>query len=549
MRAAGVPVRRPPPWLAPVERTSDEPDRAELGGPARPRRSVSSLAAALGADLRTPAVALVVSWSGLVALVWAGAVGAVLGVLVAAGALAGGRTAGLFHVHGAPGLRPWHLADGALSGAGGTVAAVGGRIFGSPLSVGAWTVAGLLVALLGLAVLGRFEEQILRLGGCRRPSSGELRRIAVAAQLAGAPLSRATAGAFLVVDSAVPLIRAHVEHVVLSTALLDRHDDDEVAALVCRALRQQDGGVRVRRCFVLACGWPVLGLDTLRARLHAAAGAGPVRVAAGLALWPVQLLAALVASVSERRAVHEEYDADAAARGAGLAAALAAVLRADPRPELTAGALDRMLGARAPAPLRIERLDARRRPLDAFLTEAGTEGTASAVRTTWIWLATVAAVVATVAGARLSDAAGTAPAAGAATAAASYAVSYLDAAFDPVRAHQVIESAVAPAQAPAAEREADGSTLGVASRLAAGWPSVSRARALGCRTLPAGGRAGAVVAVEVAWDYSVAGSAHHVVVTTAVPLEATSGNWRPSAPPRLIVASPRPSVPFGSCSR
>ncbi|MDE3087022.1 MAG: hypothetical protein KGJ77_09680, partial [Acidobacteriota bacterium] len=262
------------------------------------RRAVSSVADALGADLWTPAVALVVSWSGLVALLWAAAVGAVLGLLTAAGGPSGGRTAGLFHVGGAPGMRPWHLAEGVLAGAGGTVVAVGGRIFGSPVAVAAWTALGLLVASLGLLAGRRLEEHVLRLGGCRRPSSGELRRIAAASQLAGAPLSRSTTGGFLVVDGDRSFVRTHLEHVVLSTALLDRHDDDEVAALVCRARHAQDGGARLRRAVVLACGWPVLGLDALRARWCRPSVPGLLRVPAGLALWPARLLASLVASVS-----------------------------------------------------------------------------------------------------------------------------------------------------------------------------------------------------------------------------------------------------------
>ena len=549
MPAAVSPARRPPPWLSSVEPDAAGPVGTGAEATGTSRRSAASVARGLRADPWTPAVALVASWSGLVALLWAAAVGAVLGVLVAAGALAGRRTAGLFHVGGAPGLRPWHLAEGALAGAGGTAVAVGGRIFGSPLAMAGWAALGLLVALLGLVAGWRLEAQVLRLGGGRRPSSGELRRIAAASQLAGAPLSRSTAGGFLVVDSDRPFIRAHLEHVVLSTALLDRHDDDELAALVCRARHLQDGGARLRRVAVLACGWPVVGLDALGTRWRRAAVPGLLRASAALALWPARLLASLVASVSARRARLDEYEADAAARAAGLGASLAAVLRADPRPELTAGPLDRALGAGAPAPLRIERLGPRR-PLDAFFEGPGADAGATEERRPGVLLLSAVVAAVTIAGAGLSDVAGRAVSPGSATVAAAYTVAYLDAVFDAARTQRVIESALPPGLVPAAERQAGASALGVAARFAAGRPSASRAHALGCRGVASGGRAGrAVVAVEVRWDYAVGPSAHHVVVTGLVPLERSGGRWRPSAVPGLDPAlAPGPSsAPFGPC--
>ena len=212
MSPSGVSARRPPPWFAPIETAAAEavpgPARREPGAgpPSRLRR-------ALGRDPATPAVALVVAWAGPLVLLWAAALGAALGVLVATGVVTAGRTARLFHVAGAPGLRPWHLVDGLLSGAGGTVVAAGGAVFGSPLGVAGWLGLGLLLAAVALAVQWRLEAGILRTCGYRRPSAGELRRISAAAQRAGSPVTGPGTGEFLVVDSHIPMVRAFVDHV------------------------------------------------------------------------------------------------------------------------------------------------------------------------------------------------------------------------------------------------------------------------------------------------------------------------------------------------
>jgi hypothetical protein len=495
-------------------------------------------------------VALLVSWSGIFVLMWAAAAGAVLGVLVAAGAAAGNQTAGLFHVDGAPGLRPWHLAEGVLSGAGGTVVAVAGKIFGSPLWAGAWVGIGLLTAVLGLAVLWRFEGRALHFRGYRLPSRGELRRIAVAAQLAGAPLSPSTAGEFLVIDSELPLARTHIEHLGLSTALLDRLADEELAALICRGLYQKDRGVSLRGSLVVACGWPVLGLDALGRRLRAVPGSGVVPVAAALVLWPAQVLVLLVSAVSERRMVFDEYDADAAVHRAGLGAALTAALQSAPHPDVVAGPLDRALGSPPPMPLRIERLGPRR-PLDPFFGPVDIEFPTPARRTGRVLVVAAAVLAVAVTGVGISARAGTKSHDSVATAAASYTLSYLQAVFKPAQYHRVIEAAVPPGLAHAVERDADTSALGVASLLAAGLPSTSRATALGCRSLPrgAGAGAGAIVAVKVRWEYSVAGSAHRLVLTNVVPLKRVNGQWRPRAAPSL---EPTDSTPpsdwlFNAC--
>ena len=68
---------------------------------------------------------------------------------------------------------------------------------------------------------------------------------------------------FLVVDSPVRGIGAHVRHVVVSSALLDELEDEELAALLCHADHHRQAGDGIRRAFLVACGWPVLLLSLI----------------------------------------------------------------------------------------------------------------------------------------------------------------------------------------------------------------------------------------------------------------------------------------------
>ena len=549
MSPTGASARRPPPWLAPVEDASPEPV-ADAAGERGRWGQVGRAVGDLRGDLVSPAVALLVAWSGLFVLLWAAAVGAVAGVLVATGLVGASPTPGPLQVTGAPGLRPWHVAGGLLSGAGGSVVAVAGDAFGSPLAVGAWLAAGFLLAVVALAGCRRFEAGLLRLRGYRRPSAAELRRIAGAAQRAGAPVTGPRTGRLLVVDAEAPHVRAFVEHVALSTGFLDRYADEELAALLCRVFWQQAHGVGLRRAFVACCGWPVLLLDAVGLRLQQPPVPGGVRAAAWLALWPARLLGACLGAVERPRTALDTYDADAAAGRTGLGPALVAAL------ERAGGAGARAVSGLGPRPavpataLRIERLEPRR-PLDAFFAPPDPAPITRATPRSGVVLGTAAAVVLVAVGVWMSAGTAPGPNEGALASAASYTVSFLDASFDRAQYHRVIEAAVAPALVPAVERQADASSWGVTAALARAAPSTSRAAAVACRALPAGvhgGTRGRVV-VRVRWAYSVAGNARQVVVTDLVPLGFAAGRWRPTAAP-----SPEPaggvvarSPGFGPC--
>ncbi|HML00659.1 MAG TPA: M48 family metalloprotease [Acidimicrobiales bacterium] len=547
--------RARPPWLAP------SPSVTGLLGagvdPVARRSSVRSTARLLRRDLRTPSTALLASWTGAVVLLWAAALGAVLGVLVAIGVLSAKDTRGLFHVGPPSGLRPWHVLDGALVGAGGTAATVAGSIFGSPWWVGAWLFAGLASALAALALLLRHEDQLLRLRHARPPTMAELRHLAPVAQLAGAPFTGADPTRLLLVESSAATFRVHARHVVLTTALLQQSDDGELAALLCHALHHLESGAGARRAFVVACGWPVLLLSALGNRLGRAGNGNRelLWAVSWLLLWPARLLAHLVAVASERDGAREEFEADARARRVGLGSQLVVALRTLPAAECGDSVAGRASGrAWLSAALRVERLETSR-PLDGFF--GGRAPARSADDTRWRWALAAAGVTVLVltAGAIWSNgakAAGGVPGEEtAADTAAAYTVSYLDAAFRPGGLHRVIRRSVPSSMVTAVEARAATSPLALASALVAGRPSTSHASVLGCHDLATGARrAVAGVVVRVRWVYDVAGVGHRRVTTSTVTLRLMDGRWRPTGVPALSPGGGRAPVAsgFGPCA-
>ncbi|HXW31589.1 MAG TPA: M48 family metalloprotease [Acidimicrobiales bacterium] len=501
--------------------------------------------------------ALLASWTGAVVLLWAAALGGVLGVLVAVGVLSARDTRGLFHVGAGSGLRPWHVLDGALVGAGGTGVTVAGSIFGSPWWVGAWLFAGLVSALAALALLLRHEERLLRLRGARPPTMAEVRRLAPVAQLAGAPFTGAAPPPLLVVESPSASFRVHARHVVLTTTLLEQSDDAQLAALLCHALHHVESGAGTRRAFVVCCGWPVLLLSALGNRLGSAGNGnrGLLWAVTWVLLWPATLLAHLVAVASEGDGAREEFDADARARRVGLGSQLVGALRTLPAAEGGNSAADRASGRIWTSPaLRVEQLEASR-PLDGFFGGRAPARSGEDIRWRWSLFAVVLTVLVLAAGAVWSNgakAAGGVPGEeAAADTAATYTVSYLDAAFRPGGLHQVIQRSVPSSMVAAVELRAATSPLALASALVAGRPSTSHANALGCRHLATGARrAVAGVVVRVRWVYDVAGVGHRRVTTSTVALRLVDGRWWPTGVPALSPAQGQApgASGFGACT-
>ena len=523
--------RLPPPWLVPAQPLTTGPRRTESDAGAR-LPALRSAARTLRRDLRAPLTALLVSWTGAFVLLWAGVLGAVLGVLVTVGGLPATSTQTLFHHGVTPGLRPWHVLDSALVGAGGTLAYVSSRIFGSPWWVVAWVAIGLTSALVALALLTSHEERLLRLRRVRRPTLGELRRLAPVAQLAGAPISGSDPARLLVMESPSATFRVHTRHVVLTTALLEGTDDRELAALLCHALHHLESGAGTRRAFVVACGWPVLLLCTLGRKVGGAHGdRGLLWAVAWLVLWPAGLLSQVVDASFERGATVEEFEADARARRAGLGDQLVTMLQTLPAAESGGGGDGAWAStARTSVALRVEQLEAGR-PLDDFFGGRAAGGPGDA---RWWWTLAVTAATLVLLGFGALSSGGAAPAneATASATAAAYTVSYLDAVFRPAGFHEVIRRSVPSSMVTAVEARADRSPLAVASALVAAGAGTSRATALGCRTLATGrGRTVARVLVRVRWDYELSGVDHMQVTTSAVSLRLVGSRWRPTGVP------------------
>lgn len=444
------------------------------------------------------------------------------------------------------------MIGGALVGAGGAVTATAHQLFGSTLAAVAWVGVGASMALVSLVWRLRHEEALLRLTGARRPTIGELRRLATAAQTTGAPISGSDTSRVLLADSTAPVVKVGARHVVVTTALFDRADSRELAALVCHARHHVESGAGLRRALLASCAWPILLLDAAGARLGGGDGPGSrlVRRAAGFVLWPVKLLVFVVALSREHMTGLEETGADEHTRRAGLGAELGAALRAFPSAETSGGAFDRIwTRSRPPMAARLERLEPAR-PLDGFFGDGASASARTTGRGRWVASAS-GVVVLLVAFATVTARGDIGAGPGAAVTASSFAATYLDDAFQPARVQQLVRRSVPPSRVQAALARAGTSPLATMAELANGLPTTSRATNLGCRLLPQRGAAGsASVLTALRWDYAVGGSGHSMTTVATVTLGLLGGRWRPTDVPtfRLFSAGSEPVGGAGSCS-
>lgn len=555
--------RRPPPWLAPNEQVPPPPD-PKAGVTEELARALRSLSADHGRRALTPLVALLISWSGAFVLVWSAAVGAVLGVLVFIGAIgASGTTRSLFDSGPGRGVSLWHVVSGALAGSSGTTLAAFRVLFSSVWGLGASLGSGLVVAALVVVSGAVAERHLLELRGFRRPSMGELRRLARALQRFDASLHGPESPAFVVADTGRALLRVCTGHLVVSTGLLDALDDDELAAVLCRGVHQWRSGFGSWRALVVACGWPIFALESLGDGLadsdgdHPARGAGSALV--GLMVWPARVLVRFVlVPVMDHGRQSAEYDADAAVARAGHGPGLMAALSKLSAVSGPGRGFDAVLAAgMPPVVLRMERLGPVR-PLDAFFREPEEEPAGAKLRRRGAMVGMAVALLLLAAGAGLNAAntaaANTAAANTAATrraavrSAAAFTVSYLDDLFSPGAAHDTVTAFVPPGQVAHADAAARSSVLGLTAVLAGADAGMSHARATGCQFVASPGHAGsaAQVLVRARWDYVLGRIPHRTLLTSNVAMAFVGGRWQPISTPAVSVMGTAPSGIGGS---
>lgn len=289
-------------------------------------------------------VALLGAWSGAVIALWFAAAGVVVGALVAFGAIDSnsitrGFWSALRHVGGGTASSVVAAAVGAVVGA--VVGFVGFFTFlftNDPIAFVGTIVFGTILAIGMVVLIAVFEGHALRMRGYRRPSRDEVRRLAPHVQAVGSAMGLTEFPRIAMADLPIPGAWTHLQHVVLSTSLLNLLDDGELEAVLAHELHHWRNGDAVGLRFVWACGWPIAVLYNIGIQLS---GRSPnvrhpelrtahplVALAGWLLLWPTWVLTNLViAPLTAATGRQHEYDADAAAAAIGRGPQLASALR------------------------------------------------------------------------------------------------------------------------------------------------------------------------------------------------------------------------------
>ena len=506
---------------------------------------------------------LLLTWTGVIVVLWAASFGAVLAMLVATRVLAPTAfTQSLFHAENAPTVDVWHTVGAALGGAGGGLSAATARIVGGD---GGYllglSVLGAVVAATVVVVTVTFEGDLLVLRRCRRPSLDELRRISPLLQRIEEAAELERMPRVAMVDAKAPSAWVHIRHVVMTTGLLDRLDDDELTAVLAHRIHNWQVGDAMASTVVWACAWPLAVLynigwgasgHDLEGPSGDWSGVSVISVVTWLVLWPVWVAVRMViVPVVAPRVRRHEYEADEATKGLGFGAGLSSALRRSEGARRARTGWEAAMYSTLPAvELRIERLQPTR-ALTAFFKapELGRVSPVGASRRTLVGAAAIVVVLGV--GVAVNDQAAHFDQAAAQTSAARFVTAYLDAGFSQPAYDRVITDDGVPGSVASMKTSAAASPLGVEAMLAAGYRTTSRASSALCRSSAVGPAQS--VAVHVDWTTSVDGAVRRQLVTASVRLLPVAGQWRPVDVPVLTAeryvgeVSNAPSG-FGRCA-
>ncbi len=505
--------------------------------------------------------ALLATWTGLLVMLWAAALGLVLSALVVTKVIgATGFTNALFYDDTSRPASALRVVTDLLGGAAGGFSAAAARMLSAETGFGFGAVAvGALAAVAIVLLVGVFEGDVLLLHRCRRPSLDELRRLSPALQRVSEASGLEHTARLAVLDIDISSAWTHCRHIVVSTGLLDTLDDDELTAVLAQRLHSWQMGDAMGRSVVWACAWPIVMLYNLATYI------GGYRVgleekdrerrptvaalAVWVALWPAWVLVKLVViPVLAGRLDRYEYEADEATKRLGFSPGLISALRKGACLEHGRNGWEAaMASVLPPVQLRIEKLQSTR-PLSAFF-RAPELGRIASARNGWRLVPIVGAaalfalvvVVGTLAGGAVPAVARTSPQ----RSGAQFVASYLDAALSRPAYHRLIADEGASTSVSSMESAADASPLGVAALLASGHPAFSRASVVACRSTGASTSV-ASVTVLVRWRTSIDGASLQRWLTASLRLAHVAGGWRPITIPTTATVSPSTGLRYRS---
>ncbi len=323
-------------------------------------------------------VALFFAWTGFWIALWGAAIGGVLGMLVAAGAVNNPSIAhSLLGINVGQAVSPLAVVSGLVLGiVGGFLVVLGWLFIHHPYEWLIAMVCGAIVAVVVTIAIAAFERLGLRLRGYRRLSRDEVRRVAPLVKDVAEGMDLDGLPRFAMADSVMPGAWSHMRTIVLSTGLLQSLDDGEIRAVLAHELHHWRSGDAVGLRVVWACAWPLalalnLGLFLTGTGQRERSPRGHLIMLAGWSVaWPpLLILKYAIVPVVRVRARRHEYEADAAAGQLGYGAQLSSALRKMSAFESgRTGWEQTMAATHPPTELRIEALQPPR-PDDAVYQE------------------------------------------------------------------------------------------------------------------------------------------------------------------------------------
>jgi Zn-dependent protease with chaperone function len=252
---------------------------------------------------------LIVTYAGL----W------LLPLIVAAGVL-GGLAGGIAHMgyeavngHSAS---PTDLLIGPVLGAGtGAVALMAEAT--SPLGLIRACIPGLVISLITVGTIARFERPLLSLRGARRMSRREEAQLVPLAREAARGLGLTQPPQLLMIDSPNPNAYCHLEYVIVARGLLTQMDDEQITGILAHEFAHWKAGDAAGLRWAWACSLPLSLAYDLGCWVSQRV---PLGGFIWLFLWPIAAIERFVLvpliGVNVRQ---QEYDADRAADRAGHA--------------------------------------------------------------------------------------------------------------------------------------------------------------------------------------------------------------------------------------
>jgi Zn-dependent protease with chaperone function len=264
----------------------------------------------------------------------------VIGVFVVAGFVqTNSITSAYFHVGGGQAINIISLFVGLGVGAASAFLGVyAHELFGNPLNVAVALGSGILLALLLVWLIARYEGDWLRLRGYRRLSIDETRRVSPLLQQVAAEMGVPDLPRFAMVDLDIPSAWTHMRHIVLSKGLLDTLNDQELTAVLAHELHHWARGDSVAQRFLWSCAFPIVLIYNAAKYISgyrlptSATGVGQawrlVPIIAWAFAWPSYLLIRFAITPAAMTGMRQaEYDADAAAVSIGRGPDLISALR------------------------------------------------------------------------------------------------------------------------------------------------------------------------------------------------------------------------------